>query len=151
MKTEPETDSIDDLARDGRSAWEGVRNHRARNFMRDDMRVGDLVLFYHSATKPPGVAGLGRVVREAYPDPTAWNRSSQYYDPRSTPDDPVWWMVAVEFVEKFANGVTLDELKANPALRGMLVTQRGQRLSVQPVQPEHFRVILRMARAKARP
>jgi predicted RNA-binding protein with PUA-like domain len=151
MKSEPETYSIDDLARDGRSAWEGVRNYRARNFMRDEMRVGDLVLFYHSSTKPPGVVGVARVIREAHPDPTAWNPRSEYHDPRSAPDDPVWWMVAVEFVEKFADAVTLDQLKSNPALRGMLVTQRGQRLSVQPVDPEHFRAVLRTARAKTRP
>lgn len=138
MKTEPAEFGIDDLARVGRAPWTGVRNYQARNFMRDAMRRGDLVLFYHSSCEPPGVAGVGRVAGTAYPDPTQFDRRSGDYDPRATPAKPVWMLVDVEFVEKFPRLVTLDELRADPALRGMRVLQRGQRLSVQPVDAPHF-------------
>ncbi|HRP62035.1 MAG TPA: EVE domain-containing protein [Phycisphaerales bacterium] len=147
MKSEPETYSIDDLARDGRTSWEGVRNYQARNFMRE-MKVGDHVLFYHSSAEPPGVAGLARISREAHPDTAALDQRSSYFDPKATPDNPIWWMVEIEFVERFPNIVALGDLKANAALDGMLVLQRGQRLSVQPVQPAHFRVVCAMAKKK---
>lgn len=148
MKSEPEVFSIDDLARDRSAAWEGVRNYQARNFMRDDMKKGDLVLFYHSNATPPGVAGVAKVVRESYPDHSAWDAKSEYFDPKSTPETPVWMMVDVEFVERFAAVVALDELKAAPELEGMLVTQRGQRLSVQPVEAAHFRWVRAAGRNK---
>lgn len=144
MKTEPSTYSIDDLARQGRTCWDGVRNFQARNHMKA-MRVGDDVLFYHSSSKVIGVAGLARVCRSAYPDHTAWDRKSDYFDRRSTPDRPLWYMVDVEFVEKFSEIVTLAEIKANPALEGIKVAKRGQRLSVQPVEPKHADVITTMA------
>ncbi len=150
MKSEPDVFSIDDLARDGTTSWEGVRNYQARNFMRDDMKKGDLVLFYHSNATPPGVAGIARVAREAYPDPSAWDPRSDYHDPKSTPENPTWLMVDVEFVERFADVVSLDELKAAPELEGMLVIRRGQRLSVQPVEAEHFRWVRAAGRKKAR-
>jgi predicted RNA-binding protein with PUA-like domain len=150
MKSEPDVYSIDDLARDGRAEWEGVRNYQARNLMRDEMREGDLVLFYHSNAKPPGVAGVARVCREAYPDPTQFDRKSQYHDPKSKRDDPRWLLVDVEFVERFDEVVSLADLKADPALEGMKVTQKGQRLSVQPVDEPHFRHILKVAGAKTR-
>lgn len=148
MKSEPGVYSIDDLARDGTTAWEGVRNYQARNFMRDDMRVGDEVLFYHSNANPPGVAGIAKIARAAYPDPHAWEPQSRYHDPRSTPGDTVWVTVDVGFVERFGDVVALDELKGAPELEGMLVTRRGQRLSVQPVDAEHFRFVRKLGREK---
>lgn len=152
MKSEPDVFSIDDLERKGREPWDGVRNFQARNSMRDDMAVGDLVLFYHSNATPPGVAGVARVATAAYPDPSAFDPDSKYYDPQSDPDDPRWWLVEVEFVEKFAELVSLDALKAaaKTDLDGMLVVRRGQRLSVQPVEKPHFARVLRMAKAKTR-
>jgi predicted RNA-binding protein with PUA-like domain len=152
MKSEPDTFSIDDLERKGREPWDGVRNYQARNFMRDEMAVGDLVLFYHSNATPPGVAGIARVASAAYPDPSAFDPDSRYQDPESDPDEPRWWLVEVEFVEKFAEVVSLDALKAvaKTDLDGMLVVRRGQRLSVQPVEKQHFARVLRMAGAKMR-
>lgn len=142
MKTEPDVYSIDDLARDGREHWEGIRNYQARNFMRDEMRVGDAVLIYHSNAKPPGVAGLATICREAYPDHFAWDAASQYFDPKASPEDPRWCMVDVTFVEKFSQLVSLETLKADPTLEGMLVTRRGQRLSIQPVDQVHYRHVV---------
>lgn len=148
MKSEADTYSIDDLEKDGSTCWDGVRNYQARNFMRDEMKVGDEVLYYHSNAKPPGVAGLARVSREAYPDDTARDRKSKYYDEKATDDDPRWFMVDIEFVEKFADVVSLDELKAAKELDGMLVTKRGQRLSIQPVEAAHFRTVKKMGKKK---
>jgi predicted RNA-binding protein with PUA-like domain len=155
MKSEPDVFSIDDLEHRKREPWDGVRNYQARNFMRDEMAVGDLVLFYHSNATPPGVAGVARIACAAYPDPSAFDPDSKYYDPKSDPDEPRWWLVDVEFVEKFAEVVSLDALKAaakteNDPLDGMLVVRRGQRLSVQPVDKAHFIAVLRMAGAKTR-
>jgi len=138
LKSEPGTYSIDDLERDGETCWDGVRNYQARNLMRDEMAVGDLALFHHSSAKPPGVAGVARVSKAAYPDHTAFDERDPHHDPKSDPDDPVWMMVDVEFVEKFERFVPLSEMKADPRLEGMLVTKRGQRLSVQPVEKKHF-------------
>jgi len=149
MKSEPGTYSIDDLARDGTEPWDGVRNYQARNFMRE-MAEGDLVIFYHSSAKPPGAAGIGRIRREAYPDPTQFDKKSDYYDPKSQKKDPRWSLVDVEFVEKFAAEIPLQTLKDDTALDGMLVTQKGSRLSVQPVENKHFKRVLKMARAKTR-
>lgn len=148
MKSEPSSYSIDDLQRQGKSSWDGVRNYQARNYMRD-MRVGDLALFYHSNANPPGVAGIAKVCKEAYPDHTALDPNNHHYDPKSTPENPIWMMVDVEFVEKFPELVSLPELKANPKLDGMLVVKRGTRLSVQPVEKKHFDEVLRMAKRKS--
>ncbi len=150
MKSEPDEYSIDDLERDGRGEWDGVRNYQARNFMRDQMHVGDLVLFYHSNTSPPGVVGVARVCRESYPDPTQFEPGHKHEDPKSKPESPRWVMVDVEFVEKFPRTLTLEELKAAGELEGMPVRQRGQRLSVQPVEKEHFRWVLRAVGAKTK-
>ena len=147
MKSEPDVYSIDDLAREHKGRWEGVRNYQARNHLRA-MKVGDLALFYHSSTSPPGVAGLMRIVAEAYPDPTQFESRSPYHDPKSTRDAPRWSLVDVEFVEKFPAYVSLDQLKGDRALAGMLVTRRGMRLSVQPVERAHFRRVLALAGAK---
>lgn len=146
MKSEPQAYSIEDLERDRVTPWDGVRNYQARNLMRDRMKVGDRVLFYHSNAKPPGVVGLARVSRLAYPDFTAWDKEDNHYDPKSTPDNPIWMMVDVEFVEKFPRLVSLSDLKARDDLTGMLVTKRGMRLSVQPVEPEHFEIVCQLGR-----
>jgi predicted RNA-binding protein with PUA-like domain len=149
MKTEPEVYSIDTLAGTGKGSWDGVRNFQARNHMRA-MRVGDLVLFYHSSTEPPGVAGVARVCREAYPDHTQFDPKNDHYDPKSKREEPRWDMVDVEFVEKLPELVTLAQLKADPKLDGMLVVKRGMRLSVQPVERAHFAHVLKLGRAKTR-
>ncbi|MEM8717640.1 MAG: EVE domain-containing protein [Cyanobacteria bacterium P01_A01_bin.3] len=147
MKSEPSEYSIDDLQREGTTHWDGVRNYQARNFMRDVMQVGDHVLFYHSNTKPPGVAGLATVCRTGYPDFTAWDTADKHYDPKSDPESPTWFMVDIEFAEKFFHHVSLAELKAQPELSGMKVVQRGVRLSVQPVEADHFELVCAMGRS----
>lgn len=146
MKVEPEVYSIDDLRRDGSTSWEGVRNYQARNFMRDDMREGDRVLFYHSNADPTGVAGLARVSRRGYPDPAARDPDSDYFDPKATGDDPRWYMVDVEFVEKFPRVVTLDDLRRAPGLEKMLVINKS-RLSVQPVTDQEYEIVVKLGRA----
>ncbi len=149
VKSEPDVYSIDDLAREGQTFWNGVRNYQARNFMRDEMKRGDLVLYYHSnVPKPdqPGIVGVARVSKPGYPDHTARDPKSKYYDPKATEENPIWYMVDLEFVEKFKRVVTLQELKDEPQLEGMLVTRRGQRLSVQPVEKEHFQLIRKLGR-----
>ncbi len=147
MKSEPETYSIDHLIKDKTTQWEGVRNYQARNFMRDDMKIGDTVLFYHSNTKPPGIIGLAKVCKESYPDFFAWDPESDYFDPKSPKDAPKWFMVDVEFKKKFKKIISLDELKSRPELADMLVTRKGQRLSVQPVEHKHFIFVTALAEA----
>lgn len=149
MKSEPDVYSIDDLARDGSTHWDGVRNYQARNFMRDDMKVGDKVLFYHSNAKPPGAAGVATVCREAYPDFTAWDPKDKHFDPKSDPEDPTWFMVDIAYESKLPREVSISELKANPTLADMAVVQRFQRLSVQPVTKAEFAEVLRMAKTPA--
>jgi predicted RNA-binding protein with PUA-like domain len=150
MKSEPEVYSIEDLRRDGQTHWEGVRNYQARNHQRA-MRVGDLVLFYHSNAKPPGVAGVARVCREAYPDDSQFDAKSHYYDAESRRDDPRWSRVDVEFVEALPEFVPLDVLKADESLEGMLVRKAGMRLSVQPVDARHFARVLKLGKSKLKP
>ena len=149
MKTEPDAFSISDLKKLKRAPWDGVRSFQARTQLQS-MKLGDLALFYHSSTEPPGVVGLSRIVREAYPDHTQFDRKSKYYDPKAKRDAPRWFMVDVEYVERFPQMVTLAELKADPLLTEMLVVRRGQRLSVQPVEASHMKHILERARAKTR-
>lgn len=148
MKSEPDVFSIDHLRKKGKAPWDGVRNFQARNYMRDGMKMGDLILFYHSSVIPPGVAGVARVCREAFPDHTSWDQKSEYFDPRSSKEKPLWFMVEVEFMEKFPRLVSLDELKGNPRLQGMVAVKRGSRLSVQPVEPAHFDEILLMGKGE---
>ena len=143
MKSEPSSYSIDDLKRDGCTSWEGVRNYQARNFMRDDMRVGDGVLFYHSSSEPPGVFWIARISRAAYPDPSAREPSSHYFDPKADDADPRWYMVDIEFVEKFSHPVTLDDLKVGKGLEEMIVTKKS-RLSVQPVTEAEFEIVRKL-------
>ncbi|HKY62416.1 MAG TPA: EVE domain-containing protein [bacterium] len=146
MKSEPESYSIDDLKRDKKTHWDGVRNYQVRNFMRDQMKVGDMVLFYHSSAEPPGVAGLAQIGKTGYPDPTAWDPKDHHYDPKSDPTNPTWLMVDVKFVEKFPHFVSLAELRANTKLKDLLVLKRGMRLSVQPVEKAHFEIIQKMGK-----
>ena len=142
MKSEPDAYSIDDLERDGREMWDGIRNYQARNMMRDDMRVGDNVFFYHSNCKEPGIVGLARVASEPYPDPTQFDPESKYYDPKSSEDNPRWLLRDVDFVRKLGRTITLSELKEQPGLEGMILLRRGNRLSIMPVSEEHWDLIL---------
>ena len=144
MKSEPDAYSWEQLLADGSTHWDGVRNYQARNLMRDDMKVGDLVLFYHSNCKPPHVAGVAQVSKEGYPDFSAWDEDSNYFDLKTNPDDPTWMMVDIEPVVTLSTAVELPDMRANPALEGMALLQRFQRLSVQPVGEEHFAEVCRM-------
>jgi predicted RNA-binding protein with PUA-like domain len=145
VKTEPETFSFDDLMRAPRrtTSWDGVRNYQARNFLRS-MKKGDGVLVYHSNVDPKAVVGTAEVVREAYPDPTQFDRKDDHYDPDSSRDDPRWSQVDLRGVEELGRPVALDEMKRAPALRAMQLLKRGNRLSVLPVTEEEFRTIVRM-------
>lgn len=147
MKSEEAVFSIRDMERDGTTCWEGVRNYEARNLMRDKMKVGDNAFFYHSNAKPPGVAGIVRISKRAYPDHFAFDKKNPYFDPTSDPDDPRWVMVDVEFVETFSEVVALNEIKARPELGEMALFKRA-RLSVQPVTKEEFQIIRRMGRKR---
>lgn len=146
MKSEPDVFSIDDLKKDGETIWSGVRNYQARNFMMNEMKLGDKVLFYHSNAEPPGVAGLAVVSKLAEPDPTAFDKKSEYFESKATKENPRWFCVRVKFAEKFKNLVTLEKIKNDPMLRGMLVIKRGQRLSIQPVSKKDFDYIVRLSR-----
>ncbi len=143
MKSEPNTYSIDDLAKEKTktTCWEGVRNYQARNKMRDEMKMGDLVLFYHSSADPAGVAGTAKVVKEAYPDFTAFDPKSKYYDPKSKQDEPRWFMVDVKLEKKFKRLVPLDEMRDHKALKDMVLF-KNSRLSVQPVTKKEFDTIV---------
>jgi predicted RNA-binding protein with PUA-like domain len=146
MKCEPSAFTIDDLARDGTTGWEGVRNYQARNFMRDDMQVDDGVLFYASNADPSGVAGLARIARAGYPDPFAFKKGHDYFDPGSTKAAPVWYTVDVAFVERFPAIVSLATLKATKGLERMLVNQKGSRLSIQPVTRAEYDIVVKLGR-----
>ncbi len=149
MKSEPDEFSIDDLAaaKDRTTPWVGVRNYQARNFMRDQMRVGDRAFFYHSSCPEPGIAGIVEVSTPAYPDATQFDRKSTYYDPKATPEAPRWVHVDVKLVEK-TRLVPLAELRAHPGLARMRTLQRGNRLSITPVDPAEWSIIVRLARRK---
>ena len=146
MKCEPAAYTIADLRRDGETSWEGVRNNQARNFLRDEMQVGDPVLFYASNAEPAGVSGLAKISRTGYPDHYAWEPGHKYFDARSKPDAPVWYMVDLGFVERFAETVPLATLKATRGLEAMKVTQKGSRLSVQPVTRAEYDIVVRLGR-----
>ena len=142
MKSEPDAFSIDDLKRKKREPWDGVRNYQARNFMRDGMRPGDQVFFYHSNCTVPGIVGIAEVATDAYPDPSQFDPRSKYFDPGSTRDNPRWMLVDVKFVKKLKRTISLDELKNDPALDGMALLRKGNRLSVMPVEAAHWEYIL---------
>jgi predicted RNA-binding protein with PUA-like domain len=146
MKCEPAAYTIDDLAHDGTTSWEGVRNYQARNFMRDQMQVGDPVLFYASNADPSGVTGLATIQRAGYPDHFAWTKGHKYFDAASTREKPVWYMVDIAFVERFPEVVSLETLKQTRGLERMMVTQKGSRLSVQPVTRAEFEIVVRLGR-----
>lgn len=143
MKSEPDVFSFADLK--GRpqqtEPWDGVRNYQARNFMRDEMEVGDLVLFYHSNTNPPGVAGIAAVASASYPDPTAFDPKSKYYDPKSKPEQPRWMLVDVKYHADIPLQVSLAEMKAMPELAEMRALQKGNRLSICPVAESEFKAV----------
>ena len=148
MKVEPSAYSIDDLARDGSTSWEGVRNYQARNFIRDEMQVGDGVLFYASSADPSGVTGLAEIARAAYPDAFAWKKGHAYFEAASTPDKPLWYAVDIRFVERFPGIVSLETLKSTPGLEDMVVTRKGSRLSIQPVTKREFEIVTKLGRRK---
>jgi predicted RNA-binding protein with PUA-like domain len=148
LKSEPDSYSIDDLERDGVTSWDGVRNYQARNYLREQ-RKGDRVLFYHSSTAEPGVAGIAEIARAAYPDDTAFDPNDKHFDPKSDPANPTWFMTDVKFVRKLPRVVTLHELQSRPELDGLLVTRKGNRLSVTPLSKEHFDFIVKLAAKRA--
>ena len=144
FKSEPNAYSFSNLLQEsGQTAeWDGVRNYQARNFIRDDMKVGDSILFYHSSTGSPAVVGTARVVREAYPDDTAWDPKSIHFDPKSTPDNPIWYMVDVRAEKEFSRQVTLSEIKQTPKLQNMMLVRRGVRLSILPISKDEWEEII---------
>ncbi len=143
MKSEPETFGIDDLKKMKVDHWDGVRNYQARNFMKD-MKKNDLIFFYHSNCKPPGIVGIMEVKKEAYPDFTSYDKKSSYYDPKSSPENPRWFMVDVKFKEKFSEMISLDTLKTIPALKDLALVRRGNRLSIMPVSAKDWQTILKL-------
>jgi predicted RNA-binding protein with PUA-like domain len=147
MKVEPSAYTIDDLERDGTTSWEGVRNYQARNFMKHDMKVGDGVLFYASNAAPSGVTGIARVVKEGYPDSSAWKKGSPYFDERTDRANPTWYMVDIGFAKNFQGTVPLETLKHTDGLEKMGVVRKGNRLSVQPVSKAEFDIVVGLARA----
>lgn len=150
MKTEPKTYSIQNLAGEKKQTthWDGVRNYQARNFMRDDMKKNDEVLIYHSNAAPPAIVGRAKVVRESYPDFTSWDPKDKHYDPKSTPENPRWFMVDIQLIEIFEQPLALPDLKAVKALKDMVLLQKGSRLSVQPVRKKEYETILKLASRK---
>lgn len=147
IKSEPDCYSFADLQRDGKTGWDGVRNYQARNFMRDEMQPGDKVFFYHSSTAQPAIVGIAEVASEPYPDPTQFDPQSEYYDAKATHEAPRWQQVDFKPLEELPREVTLSEMKAAPELQEMRLLARGNRLSVMPVEPQHFDVVLAMARS----
>jgi predicted RNA-binding protein with PUA-like domain len=142
MKSEPDTFSIDDLERVGAECWNGVRNYQARNMIRDEIHTGDLAFFYHSSCQVPALVGIMEIIRNAYPDPTAFDALSPYYDPKSTVANPRWYMVDVRFVRKLKRPITLQELKTHSRLEDLALLRRGNRLSVMPVSAQQWTYIL---------
>jgi predicted RNA-binding protein with PUA-like domain len=150
LKTEPESFSIQDLAKAPKktACWDGVRNYQARNFMRDEMKLGDRVLVYHSSTESPAIVGTATIVRESYPDPTAWDKNDHHYDPASTPDNPRWCMVDIRLAQIFKEPLPLSQLRGIVALKEMELLRKGSRLSVQPVRKAEFEAVLKLAGVK---
>ena len=148
FKTEPNAYSIDDLAGDGTEPWDGIRNYQVRNMIRDDMSIGDRILVYHSNAKPPAAVGVAEVASEAYPDPTAFDPDSKYFDAKSDPDNPRWLLVDVRYVSHLGRQVPLAEMKDDPELIGMSVLAKGSRLSILPVDDVHFAHVLQLGEAE---
>ncbi len=152
VKSEPDCFSIQDLAAspDQTTCWSGVRNFQARNYLRDDMKLGDRVLFYHSGAEPPAIAGTAVIVREAYPDHTAWDPRDDHFDPKASPENPTWQMVDIQLDSIFAEPLALPDLRSVPELKQMELLRKGSRLSVQPVRKEEFDCVLKLAKAKSK-
>ncbi|MDC0948021.1 EVE domain-containing protein [Gammaproteobacteria bacterium] len=146
MKSEPDVFSIDDLEARGAAGepWDGIRNYQARNFLRDTMAIGDLSFFYHSNTAVPGIVGVMETISEPYPDPTQFDSNSNYFDAKSDPANPRWLLRDFRFVKKFPHTISLAQTKAMPELAEMRLVQRGNRLSIMPVEPEHWQIILNL-------
>ncbi len=144
MKSEPDVYSIDDLKRDKREPWDSIRNYQARNMMRDDMKVGDKIFFYHSNCDEIGIVGIMKVASKPYPDATQFDPKSRYCDPKSDPDNPRWMLVDVAFVKKFKRTISLAELKSQASLEEMILVRKGNRLSIMPVNEAHWNIILGM-------
>ena len=145
VKSEPDVYPLAQLKQDKSTGWTGVRNYQARNFMRDSMRIGDGVLFYHSNAEPKAIAGIAKVSSAPMPDPTQFDPASEFHDPKSKPGNPPWIMIEIQFEKEFAHPLTLEELKRTPGLEKMMLTQRGSRLSVQPVTEAEWGIVLRLA------
>ena len=147
LKSEPDVFSLEDLKNcpNQTEHWDGIRNYQARNLMRDEMQVGDRAFFYYSRQAEPAIVGTAKVVREAYPDHTSWDPTSKYFDEKSSPENPRWLMVDVQFESEFSRPVTLKELRSIPELNEMFLLRKGMRLSVQPVTEEEFQLILALA------
>ncbi|MFZ5947879.1 MAG: EVE domain-containing protein [Stygiobacter sp.] len=148
MKSEPEVFSIDDLAKSKNQTtyWDGVRNYQARIFLRDEIKIGDKVIFYHSNSEPPGAAGICEVVKEGYPDFTAFDPENHHYDPKSKMDSPTWFMVDIKLIKKFSHFVSIDEMRENKKLQTMKLLQRGNRLSVIPLTKQEYDEIVRLGK-----
>jgi predicted RNA-binding protein with PUA-like domain len=144
MKTEPDVFSFTQLKKKKSEPWSGVRNYQARNFMRDEMQVGDQILFYHSSCEIPGIAGIAAVASSPYPDPTQFDKKSEYFDPKATKENPRWFLVDVKYEKDLKRFLSLEELKAVPELSGMRLLQKGNRLSILPVTPSEFEKILKI-------
>lgn len=146
MKSEPHVFSIDDLANSPQktNGWEGVRNYQARNMIRDDMKKGDLVFFYHSSCTPPGIVGTAEIVKEAYLDVSAFDPDSAYFDPKSTMDNPRWWQVDIKLLKKFSEIVTIADLRTHPQLQDMIILRKGNRLSITPITRKEWDYIIRL-------
>lgn len=141
FKTEPDEFSIDDLKRKNEEIWDGIRNYQARNFLRDQVALGDLVFIYHSSCKEPGIVGIAKVIKTAFPDPSQFDSQSKYYDAKATTDNPRWTSVTLEFIDKLRI-IALSKLKADKQLESMYLVQKGSRLSIQPVTSEEWEYIL---------
>ena len=146
MKSEPLSYSIEDLKRDKEAFWDGVRNYQARNFMIQDMKVGDKVLFYHSNAKPSGVTGLAEVCKSAKPDKTALDKKSKYYDPRASKDKPIWQAVTVKFIKQFDACIGISDLRKEKALKDMWLLRKGQRLSIMPLKKQEYDYVVKMSK-----
>lgn len=145
MKTEPNVFSIDDLKKVKKEPWDGVRNYQARNFMRDEMKLGDRIFIYHSRVEPIGVVGIAEVASEPYPDPSQFQADNKYFDSKSSPENPRWVLIDVGYVDHLPRVVSLKEMKETPGLEEMVVTQKGSRLSIQPVREKEWEIVLKLA------
>jgi predicted RNA-binding protein with PUA-like domain len=143
FKSEPETFGIDHLVKCPKQTepWNGVRNYQVRNMLRSEIKVGDRGFFYHSNCTPPGIVGIVEVVKQGYPDPTAWDKKSSYFDPKSSPENPRWYMVDVKLIKKFDHMITLERLKQEEELKNMFILRKGNRLSITPISPTEWKII----------